>query len=109
MPRLTRRQALTTLGALSLPLDRLLAQSPAPTAPAPVGPVKPLADLAPDLPNFYPMMEWLARENAPKLSFLDPQWRSLDAWKAAARPVLHSPELSGLRIERGALDVPMPV
>lgn len=34
------------------------------------------------------MMEWLAREHAPGLSFLDPRWRALDAWKAAARPVL---------------------
>ena len=94
MPRLTRRQALTTLGALSLPLDRLLAQTSAsPVATPPISPAtaaasKPLAELAPDLPNFFPMMEWLARENAPQLSFLDAKWKSLDAWKAAARPVL---------------------
>ncbi len=91
MPRLTRRQAITTMGALSLPLDRLLAQTPASPVATPkssAAPAKALADLAPDLPNFHPMMEWLARENAPKLSFLDPQWKSLDAWKAAARPVL---------------------
>jgi dienelactone hydrolase len=97
MPRpLTRRQALTTLGALSLPLDRIGAGALAAAAPAPAAPVsRPStlgaqlpADLPPELPNFHPMMEWLARENAPKLSFLEPQWRSLDAWKAAARPVL---------------------
>ncbi len=87
MPRITRRQALTTLGALSLPLERLVAQSsPLPVSTPP--PLASLADLAPDLPNFHPMMEWLARENTPKLSFLDRTWRSLDAWKAAARPVL---------------------
>ncbi len=91
MPRLTRRQALGTLGALSLPLDRLLAQTasnPAPAVATPKAPAKPLADMAPDLPNFQSMMEWLARENAPQLSFLDPQWKSLEAWKTAARPVL---------------------
>lgn len=90
MPRrITRRQALTTLGALSLPLDRMLAQSggaaPSPAAPPPAPPA---AELPPDLPNFHPMLEWLSRENAPRLSFLDPQWHSLESWKAAARPVL---------------------
>jgi dienelactone hydrolase len=36
------------------------------------------------------MMEWLAREHAPRLSFLDARWSgsNLDAWKAAARPFL---------------------
>ena len=87
MPRITRRQALTTLGALSLPLERLLAQSSPPSVSPPPPPL-PLADLAPDLPNFHPMMEWLARENTPQLSFLDRKWKSLDAWKATARPVL---------------------
>lgn len=33
------------------------------------------------------MMEWIARENSPRLSFLDPQWRSLDSWKKTARPI----------------------
>jgi dienelactone hydrolase len=91
MPRrITRRQALTTLGALSLPLDRVLAQTKATAAapsPSPMN-APSLADLPPDLPNFDPMMQWLARENAPRLSFLDPKWKSLDDWKAAARPVL---------------------
>jgi dienelactone hydrolase len=44
--------------------------------------------MAPDLPNFHPMMEWLAREHAPRLSFLGDRWTDLEAWKAAARPVL---------------------
>jgi dienelactone hydrolase len=87
MPRLTRRQALASLGALSLPLDRLLAQSPPSPAPMPTAP-RPLAELAPDLPNFQPMLEWLAREHAPQLSFLAPQWKSLEAWQAVARPLL---------------------
>jgi dienelactone hydrolase len=90
MPRrFTRRQALTTLGALSLPLDRMLAQKSASSTarPASSSPVA-LSDLPPDLPNFHPMMEWLARENAPRLSFLDARWKSLETWKAAARPVL---------------------
>jgi len=33
------------------------------------------------------LVEWLARENAPRLSFLDPKWKSLDAWKHVARPL----------------------
>jgi dienelactone hydrolase len=97
MPRrITRRRALTTLGAFSLPLERMLAQNPSTAVPALSAAVSQPStlssqlptDLPPDLPNFHPVMEWLARENAPRLSFLDPQWRSLDAWKAAARPVL---------------------
>src|SRR4051812_15507520 len=68
MPRITRRQALTTLGALSLPLERLVAQPPPPavsTASLPpasgVNPNAVLAALPADLPNFEPMLEWLAR------------------------------------------------
>lgn len=44
--------------------------------------------LPPDLPNFQPMLEWLAREHAPQLSFLDARWRDLDTWRAAARAAL---------------------
>lgn len=84
MPRLTRRQALATLGALSLPWDRLVAQTfPAPVPTPPASP-----PLPPDLPNFHPMMEWLARENSPALSYLENHWPSLDAWKTAARAVV---------------------
>ncbi len=87
---LTRREALGALGALSLPWSNVFAQiSAAPaSAAAPPMPPTPPTPLQPDLPNFHPLMEWLARENAPRLSFLDPQWQSLDAWKAAARTVL---------------------
>lgn len=81
---LTRREALGVLGALVFPCDAMLAQ----TASVPTPPPTPAPTAMPDLPNFHPMMEWLARENAPRLSFLDPQWRSLDAWKTAARSVL---------------------
>jgi len=48
-------------------------------APAP----QPGADLA----NLYPWIDWIAGENTPRLSFLDPRWKSLDAWKRAARPI----------------------
>ncbi len=41
----------------------------------------------PDLVNLHPLVEWLARENAPRLSFLDRKWRSLEAWKREARPL----------------------
>jgi dienelactone hydrolase len=82
----TRRQALGLLGALALPLDRLAAAappSPAPGAP----PVGPAAPAPPDLGNLDGLMQSLAREHAPRLSFLDARWQSLDAWKEAARPV----------------------
>lgn len=84
MPRLTRRQALATLGAFSLPLERLVAQTVAHSVSTPTA----SASLPPDLPNLHPMMEWLARENAPALSYLDDRWSSLAAWKAEARAVL---------------------
>lgn len=81
----TRREALGLIGALALPLDALLttpasAAEAAPAAPPPANP--------PDLVNLHDLMAWIAREHGPSLSFLDPKWSSLDAWKAAARPVL---------------------
>lgn len=85
MPRITRRQALATLGALSLPWERLVAQSST-TAPVSTPPTP--AEFPPDLPNFQPMMEWLAQENAPALSYLENRWPSLDAWKTTARAVV---------------------
>lgn len=89
-PRISRRQALAALGALSLPLERLVAQaSPLPAAPMSNAPLPPsLAGVPADLPNFQPLLEWIAAEHPPRSTFLDPQWRSLDAWKAAVRPRL---------------------
>lgn len=86
-PSLTRRQALGALGAsLALPWNELLAQ--AATTPSTSVSAAPSAPLPPDLANFDPMLTWLARENSPRLSFLDAKWRSLDDWKKAARPVV---------------------
>lgn len=48
----------------------------------------PTAD-GPDLGNLYGTIDWIARESAPSLSFLDPRWRSLEVWKTAARDALH--------------------
>ncbi len=90
-PRISRRQALTALGALSLPLDRLVAQGNASAAtPAMANAPQPpnLAGVPADLTNFQPLLEWLAAEHRPRSSFLDPQWTSLPAWQAAARPIL---------------------
>jgi dienelactone hydrolase len=42
----------------------------------------------PDLGNLHEVLAFVARSNAPRLSFLDGQWRSLEAWKRAARPLL---------------------
>ena len=41
----------------------------------------------PDLANLYPLMDWMGGENTPRLSFLDPRWKSIEEWKRAARPV----------------------
>jgi dienelactone hydrolase len=84
--RITRRQALGALGALALPLD-LLAQRSSPADVSPV-PAPTSADV-PDLGNLFGTVDWVARESAPSLSFLDPRWKSLDEWKAAARPAFH--------------------
>ncbi|MGH7958849.1 MAG: alpha/beta hydrolase family protein [Opitutaceae bacterium] len=91
---LTRRQALGVLGGLALPWPELLAQtrstSAAPAAVPGPGATSAASTVPParaDLPNFEGLMEWLARDNSPRLSFLDEKWRSLEAWKQAARPV----------------------
>ncbi len=82
---LTRRQALGLLGgALALPL----ADADGATAAAEGLAAASNEAGPPDLPNFHSLMEWLARENAPRMSFLDTRWSSLEEWKAAARPVL---------------------
>jgi len=87
---MTRRQAIATLGALALPFDLAGAgdgdrgMDPLPSADAHL----PTAD-GPDLGNLYGTIDWIARESAPSLSFLDPRWRSLEAWKTAARDALH--------------------
>jgi dienelactone hydrolase len=89
---LTRREVLSALGGLALPWEALRARNAAPSSPATAMPAAAPASPAPtqpDLPNFQPLLEWIARENAPRLSFLDPQWSSLEAWKSAARPVLY--------------------
>jgi len=83
---MSRRQALGTLGALALPLA-----FPAPASASAALPGDPNAaptQAIPDLGNLHGAIEWIARENAPSLSFLDPRWKSLAAWKRAARPAL---------------------
>ena len=42
----------------------------------------------PDLVNLHPLLETMAREHAPRMSFLDARWSSLEDWKSAAREVL---------------------
>lgn len=42
----------------------------------------------PALPNLHGIMTWMAREHAPRLSFLDARWTAIEAWKSAARPIL---------------------
>jgi dienelactone hydrolase len=73
----TRREAIGALAALALPVELLRA---APLAASPADPA------APDLGNLHGALEQVARMQAPAFHFLDPRWRSLEEWKAAARP-----------------------
>lgn len=82
---ITRRQALGALGALALPLAL---PRPAAAAAPPETEADPAPGDGPDLGNLFPTVEWVARENTPSLSFLDPRWRSLADWKSVARPAL---------------------
>lgn len=79
----SRRQALGALGALALPLGW-----PELAGAAPLNLPDEDAQGGPDLGNLFGTVEWVARQNAPSLSFLDPRWRSLEAWKRAARAEL---------------------
>ena len=45
---------------------------------------------APDLANLYDVIARIGCGGPPSLSFLDPKWKSLDAWKKTARPLLAS-------------------
>jgi dienelactone hydrolase len=83
-PPLTRRQAIGALGALALPIP-LRRELPGWAASE----TQPTAQAGPDLGNLYGVVEWISRENAPALSFLEPRWSSLEAWKEQARPALH--------------------
>jgi dienelactone hydrolase len=82
--RMTRRQALGALGALALPWP-----SADPLAADPFDAARRIADGESDLGNLWDTIGWVAREQAPSLSFLDDRWTSLDAWKAAARSAFH--------------------
>lgn len=81
----TRRQALGALGALALPWERLLAQNASPGSGASATP-KATAAVPPDLVNLHPTIEAIAQARALRYSFLDPQWRELEAWKKTVRP-----------------------
>ncbi|MGE5644648.1 MAG: dienelactone hydrolase family protein [Acidobacteriota bacterium] len=41
----------------------------------------------PDLANLYDFVSWAAGKNRLALSFLDPRWKDLSAWKEIARPL----------------------
>ncbi len=51
-------------------------------------PLRAAADFPqPDLANLSETLEWIAGQNPREFSFLNPRWKSLDAWKQAARPL----------------------
>jgi len=54
----------------------------------PLPPLQAQAPPDPDLANLYEMLEAVSHEHRPRLSFLDPKWKSLEKWKQAARPAL---------------------
>src|SRR5687767_12230158 len=84
---LTRRQALGALGALALPWNDLFAQDAAAGAGAVAGATNSRGTMPPDLANLHSVIQWIADGQRPlNLSFLDPQWRNLESWKAKARP-----------------------
>lgn len=78
---ITRRQAIGALAALVFPVDSAAAGG------FTAGP--PLVQDGPSLGNLAGAIDWIARESAPTLSFLDPRWTSLEQWKAVARPAFH--------------------
>lgn len=78
----TRREALTLLGALSLPSLAASETGAAQGAPAARD------ESPPDLGNLYDVLREISSENAPRLTFLESKWKSLEVWKRAARPVL---------------------
>lgn len=69
---MSRREWLMLTGAVSASLPARSAQAEFPQ---------------PDLANLHPVVEWMARENTPRLCFLDRKWKSLEAWKREARPL----------------------
>ncbi len=80
MHDLSRRQLLSAAGALALPgAGRPFALADALTDDGD-------GDGA-DLGALYDTLNWLAHENAPRLSFLEPRFGDLEEWKQAARPV----------------------
>ena len=72
------------LGMLGLSLDWTVVAEGAPSPPLLQTAKSDIA--APDLGNLYLLAAWLKDQNAPRLSFLDPKWKSLNAWKKVARP-----------------------
>ncbi len=78
---LSRRQAIALFGALALPRHAVTGGWAAAPGRAPE------AEPPPDLANLHSVVDWIRRENPPRLSFLDARWKSLEPWKAEARPV----------------------
>jgi len=68
----------------------LLAAGPSPAGAACDVPVPDTQFETPDLGNLYEVIAGLRCDQGPALSVLDSKWKSLDAWKKAARPVLQN-------------------
>ena len=83
MRQLSRREILSLAGALALPGAPSSAAAQA-TEPMPEDA---RAGRRPDLANLHSIMESIAAANAPRLSFLDPRWKSIEDWRREARPV----------------------
>ena len=81
---MNRRELLAAAGALALPAELLSKTAFAASGPQPGTQVQ---FPTPDLANLYELLDWIGRENQPRLSFLDPKWTSLENWKQVARPI----------------------
>jgi len=74
---MNRRELLALSGAAGL------------AGPLPAPPQTTAQPPVPDLANLHEVMDWISRENEPRLSFLERKWKSLEEWKRVARPLFH--------------------
>lgn len=83
-----RRRALEIIGLASIPLRLSGGPETRADSRSSSAPMSSSVPPVPDLVNLHPLLERMAREHAPRMSFLEERWTGLAEWKAAARTVL---------------------